>query len=180
VHVIILPRTEDLVAWCIWLVPVISFLLWDVWKEWKRRVIWIPGHALVLNTFIIQFLSFTDYFHINIYSGNIYKTKEVVVVLVKNQLVIESQRIMMCVVMAYFLLGMAQSGSTMVGSDLSTLALSIILNIISEIHSIWKVKKSNELSSTPLLDFNLETKWSNIEWSMVSNRSTERNVMRMT
>jgi hypothetical protein len=42
VHVIILPRKEDLVAWCIWLVPVISFLLWDVWKEWKRRAIWIP------------------------------------------------------------------------------------------------------------------------------------------
>jgi hypothetical protein len=37
---------------------------------------------------------------------------------------------MMCVVMDYFLLGMTHLGSTMLGSDLTTLALSIILNIV--------------------------------------------------
>ena len=75
VHVIILPKTEDLVAWCIWLVPVISLLLWDVRKVWKRTPIWIPGHALVPSAFIIQLLSFTDYSHINVYLGNNYKKK---------------------------------------------------------------------------------------------------------
>jgi hypothetical protein len=76
---------------------------------------------------------------------------------------------MMCVVMAYFLPGMAHSGSTMVGSSLIALTLNIILNIISEIHSVWKVNKTNELSNAPPPDFNLETKWYDIEWSMVSN-----------
>jgi hypothetical protein len=79
---------------------------------------------------------------------------------------------MMCVVMDYLLLGMACSGSTMVERNLTTLALSIIFNIVSELHSVWKVKKPNELSSAHPLDFNLDTKWSNIEWSMVSNKST--------
>jgi hypothetical protein len=143
-----------------------------VWKAWKRSAIWIPGHALVLYAFIIQLLSFTDYLHINVYSGDNYKTKEVLAVLVKNQLVIDSGRLMMCVVMNDFLPGMARLGSTMAGSDLTTLVLSIILNIVSELHSVWKVKKPNELSSAPPPDLNLETKWSDIEWSMVSNRST--------
>jgi hypothetical protein len=150
------------------------------WDVWKRRAICIPGHALVLNTFIIQLLSFTDYSHISVYSANNYKTKEVVAVLVKKQLVIDSGRLMMCVVMAYFLPGMARPGSTMVGGDLTTLALSIILNIVSELHSAWKEKKPNELSSAPPPEFNLETKSSHIEWSMVSNRSTQRNLMRVT
>ena len=79
---------------------------------------------------------------------------------------------MMCVVMDYLLPGLALSRSNMVGSDFTTLALSIILNIVFEINSIWKVKKPNELSSAHPLDFNLDTKWSNIEWSMVSNKST--------
>jgi hypothetical protein len=57
----------------------------------------------------------------------------------------------------------------MVGSDLTTLELSIILNVVSELHSIWKVKKPNELSSVPPLDFNLDTKWFDIECPMVSN-----------
>jgi hypothetical protein len=41
----------------------------------EEEDIWIPRHALVLSAFIIQFLSFTDYSHINIYSGNNYKKK---------------------------------------------------------------------------------------------------------
>jgi hypothetical protein len=86
------------------------------------RVIWILRRALVLSAFIIQLLSFTDYSHISVYLGNTYKKKEVVAVLVKNQLVIDSGRLMMCVFMAYFLPGMAYLGSTIVGSDLTTLA----------------------------------------------------------
>jgi hypothetical protein len=79
---------------------------------------------------------------------------------------------MMCVVIDYFLPGMDRLGSTRVGRDLTTLALSIILNIVSELHLVSKVKNPNELSSAPPLEFNLEIKWSNIEWSMVSNIST--------
>jgi hypothetical protein len=96
----------------------------------------------------------------------------VVAILVKNRLVIDSGKLVMCVVMVYLLLGMARSDSTMVGRDLTALALSIILNIVSELHFVWKVKKPNELSSAPPPDFNLETKCSDIEWSMVSSKST--------
>jgi hypothetical protein len=67
---------------------------------------------------------------------------------------------MTCVIMAYFLPRIARLGSTMLGSDLTTLALSIILNIFSELHSLWKVKKPNELPSAPPPEFNLDTKWS--------------------
>lgn len=150
VQTISLPRTEDLIAWCVWLVPVISLLLWDVWKAWKRRALWIPGHALVLSALIIQLLSFIDYSHISIYSGSSYKTEEVVAVLVKNQLVIDSGRLMMCVLMVYLVPGMACSGSTTVWANLTALGLSIILKIVSDLYS-----------------FNLETKGPDRKWSIV-------------
>lgn len=149
-HAISRPRTEDLIAWCVWLVPVISLLLWDVGKAWKRRALWIPGHALGLSALITQLLSFIDYSHISIYSGSSYKTKEVVAVLVKNQQVLESGRLMMCVLMVYLVPGMACSGSTTVWADLTALGLSIILKIVSELYS-----------------FNLETKGPDRKWSIV-------------
>lgn len=137
VDVTILPRREDLVAWLVYLVSVIFLLLWDVWKALKRRAPWIPGQALVLSALVIQLLSFIDYSHISLYSGSRYETKEVVATLVKNQLVIDSGRLMMCVLIAYFLPGMARSGSISVGSNLTALALSIAFQVFSELRSVW-------------------------------------------
>eukprot|EP00253_Pinus_taeda_P036447 PITA_36447 len=167
VDVTILPRTEDLVKWLVYLVPVIFLLLWDVWKAWKRRALWIPAQALVLSTPIIELLSFIDYSHISVYSGSSYQTEEVVAVLVKNQLVIDSGRLMMCVLIAYLLPGMARSGSTTLALDLASLVLSIILNILSEVQSVWKVEKRNESMSALAADYNVETKGSDRKWSKV-------------
>lgn len=146
---IILPRTVDLVFWLFWLVSVIFLLLWDLLKAWKRGAPWIPGKALVLSALIIQLLSFIDYSHISVYSGSRYQSEKVEVILVKNQLVIDSGRLMMCVLIAYSLPGMARSGSIMDGSKLAVLALNITFHVVSELRSIWKVEKRNKSLSAP-------------------------------
>jgi hypothetical protein len=125
--------------------------------------------VLQFSTPLLSNCSFFLIIHISTYIQETTTKKEVVAILVKNQLVIDRERIMMCVFMDYFLPGMARLGSTMVGNDLTTLALNIILNIVSKIHFVWKVKKPNELSSDPPPEFHIETKWYDIEWSMVSN-----------
>ena len=63
-----LPRTQDMVFWFVSLPPVIALLIWDLWKAWKRRAIWIPCDALLLISVIIYVLSFIDYSHLSLAS----------------------------------------------------------------------------------------------------------------
>lgn len=110
----------------------------DTLKALKKRAFWIPGDALVVSALTIQVLNLLDG-HSNILKelldGQPLNGEDV-----KNNLfMIHTSRVMLCVLLAYLLPGMARPGSEDDSwNQLAALGLSIFLHISSELFSVNK------------------------------------------
>lgn len=110
----------------------------DTLKALKKRAFWIPGDALVVSALTIQVLNLLDG-HSNILKelldGQPLNGEDV-----KNNLfMIHTSRVMLCVLLAYLLPGMAPPGSEDDSwNQLAALGLSIFLHISSELFSVNK------------------------------------------
>ncbi|KAH9326626.1 hypothetical protein KI387_006804, partial [Taxus chinensis] len=100
----------------------------------KRKAPWVPPGALVLGAFSLQLLSFLDFEFVSM--GDYRETKEwSIKMLLRNELLVDGGRVMMCVYMGYLLPEMARSPSkAVVWSDMGALAIGISTHIFSELY----------------------------------------------
>lgn len=110
----------------------ITLVLSDVWKAFRRRATWIPGRALVLSAITIQLLLFIDHLDVSVNSSNQYLKDMQLILLVEEQLLIDSRRVMMCVFIAYLLPGIVSRGLRRVWGDVGALALIVIAHMAYE------------------------------------------------
>ncbi|GLJ14464.1 hypothetical protein SUGI_0233870 [Cryptomeria japonica] len=109
----------------------------DAQKAYKKRAYWIPGNAFILSALTIQVLSYLDTSTVNISDKPNYSE---MALLLGNHLLIESQRLIICVFMGYLLPGMARPGSGGQWGDISALAITLFTDITSELYFLHKSK----------------------------------------
>ncbi|GLJ14461.1 hypothetical protein SUGI_0233820 [Cryptomeria japonica] len=109
----------------------------DAQKAYKKRAHWIPGNAFILSALTIQVLSYLDTSTVNISDKPNYKE---MILLLGNHLLIESQRLIICVFMGYLLPGMARPGSGGQWGDISALAITLITDITTELYFLHESK----------------------------------------
>lgn len=123
---------------CVCAVSFTILLSLDAWNALKRKAYWFPGQALVLSAPTIQLLSFIDNLNLSVDSDD---TCYIYRVLRRYQLVLNTRRIMICVIIGYLLPGMVSSSFTNLGSNIGALALSIIVHMASEVYFVHQVSK---------------------------------------
>jgi hypothetical protein len=131
------------------LVGVIIFITLigvDTFKALKRGAYWIPGDALVLTALTIQLLNLLNG-QSNLLKQLLDNPQALNGEVVKNNLImIHSSRLMLCVLVAYLLPGMARPGSEDSWGKLAALGLSIFLHISSELFSVHRRFSDSGLS----------------------------------
>jgi hypothetical protein len=116
----------------------IGLLGWDTLKALKKRAHWIPGDWLVLSALTIQILNLLNG-ESSLLKDILDNTKNLNGEVVKNNLfMIHSSRVMLCVLVAYLLPGMARPGYEESWGKLGALVLSIFLHISSELLSVHR------------------------------------------
>jgi len=131
----------------------------DTWKAIKKRAYWIPGDWLVLSALTIQLM--------NLLNGESSLLKNILdspkpwhgEVVKNNLFMIHSSRVMLCVLVAYLLPGMARPGYEESWGKLAALVLSIFLHISSELFTVHRHLAN---SSLPLLSGYIHL-WANVE-----------------
>ncbi|GLJ14462.1 hypothetical protein SUGI_0233850 [Cryptomeria japonica] len=109
----------------------------DAQQAYRKGAHWLPGNAFILSAFTIQLLSYLDMSTVNISDKPSYSE---MILLLGNHLLIESQRLIICVFMGYLLPGMARHGSGGQWGDISALTISLITDITSELFFLHKSK----------------------------------------
>lgn len=127
----------------------ITLVLSDVWKAYRRKATWIPGRALVLSAITIQLLLFIDHLDVSVNSSDQYLKDMQLILLVEEQLLIDSRRVMMCVFIAYLLPGIVSRGLRSVWGDVGALALIVIAHMAYEAYFLltydrWVVSEAYE------------------------------------
>ncbi|GLJ41056.1 hypothetical protein SUGI_0849960 [Cryptomeria japonica] len=124
----------QIVSVALLVVAVILFvflILKDVVKALKRKAHWIPGDFLVLGAFTVQLLSL-----LNSQDEDVDPSGKRRVCL--NEFwMIHTSRIMLCVVVAYLIPGMANPGAENFWGKLMALALTTFLHVISELYILY-------------------------------------------
>jgi len=135
-----LPFTPDQFAQLLGLfggvLAFISFLGVDIARARKKRAHWFPGHALVLSALTIQVM--------NLLNAETALLKEVLDYrqplygeLVKNNLyIIHGSRVMLCMIVAYLLPGMARPGYEDSWGKLMALGPTMFFHIFSEFFTV--------------------------------------------
>lgn len=132
----------------------VTLLLLDVWKAFGRKATWIPGQALVLSALTIQFLLFIDHLQVTRNSSD-QELKDVQwILLVKEQLVANIKRVMMCVFIAYLLPGIVSGGLKIVLANVGALALTVIYHMAYEAYFLvtYYLEISNDHLNALLLE----------------------------
>eukprot|EP00253_Pinus_taeda_P004988 PITA_04988 len=132
---------EQSLASCICAVTFIALLLMDAWKAWKGRMHWIRGGALSLSVLTMQLLTVIGNDNITDDNGHQIK-RRVATLLEKDQLVIDSRRLMLCVFIGYLVPGMARLHESWI--DIATLVASVVVHMASELQFVWKYIHAND------------------------------------
>eukprot|EP00253_Pinus_taeda_P028195 PITA_28195 len=111
----------------------------DLRNAIRKGANWVPGHALVLSALSIQALNFVENQGLlldrMLYSSNLKKPLSDDVI--KSSLfMIHSGRVMLCVLVAFFLPGMARPNYQEKWTKIIALGLSVFLDILSELLSV--------------------------------------------
>lgn len=114
----------------------IGLLRRDTWKAIRKRAHWIPGDWLVLSALTLQIL--------NLLNGESSFLKDILdnakplngEVVKNNLFMIHSCSVMLCVLVAYLLLGMARPGYEDSWVKIGALVLIIFLHISSELFTV--------------------------------------------
>lgn len=127
----------------------ITLVLSDVWKAYRRKATWIPGRALVLSAIMIQLLLFIDHLDVSVNSSNQDLKDMQLILLVEEQLLIDSRRVMMCVFIAYLLPGIVSRRLRSVWGDVGALALIVIAHMVYEAYFLltydeWEISRNYE------------------------------------
>ncbi|GLJ14468.1 hypothetical protein SUGI_0233980 [Cryptomeria japonica] len=109
----------------------------DAHQAYRKRAHWIPGNAFILSALTIQVLSYLDSSTVNISDKPSYSE---MALLLGNHLLIESERLIICVFMGYLLPGMARPGSGGQWGDISALTITLFTDITSELYFLHKSK----------------------------------------
>lgn len=134
----------------------------DTWKAIKKRAHWIPADWLVLSALTIQIL--------NLLNGESSLLKNILdnpdnpellngEVVKNNLFMIHTSRVMLCVLVAYLLPGMARPGYEDSWGKIGALVLSIFLHISSELFSVHRRLAGSGL---PLLSDDVQL-WPEVE-----------------
>lgn len=110
----------------------------DTLKALKKGLYWIPADALVLTALTIQVLNLFNGQRV-LFNQMLDNQLALEAEVVKNYLfMIHTSRVMLCVLVAYLLPGMARSGGEDSWGNLAALILSIFLHIPSDMFSVHR------------------------------------------
>ncbi|GLJ14470.1 hypothetical protein SUGI_0234000 [Cryptomeria japonica] len=109
----------------------------DAQQAYKKRAHWIPGNAFILSALTIQVLSYLDTSTVSISDTPNFSE---MALLLGNHLLIESERLIICVFIGYLLPGMARPGSGGQWGDISALVITLITDIGSELYFLHRSK----------------------------------------
>eukprot|EP00253_Pinus_taeda_P032542 PITA_32542 len=105
----------------------------DVRKAFKRGVYWVPGNALVLSALTIQIMTFVENQSDRVFLGSKTMKDEGV----NNFVMIHSTRVMICVLVAFFLPGVARASHENKLARIAALGLTIFVDIFSEFLTLY-------------------------------------------
>ncbi|KAH9289848.1 hypothetical protein KI387_033965, partial [Taxus chinensis] len=133
---------------------VVPFCL-DAWKARKTRALWIPSGAIVLSAFSLQLLNLLNLDYVSIGDHRDSKQWSIEMIL-RNELLVDGGRLIVCVYMGYLLPVMARSPSkTVVWSDMGALAISIFTHIFSELYVYQELHNSLKEEGIPANPFGI-------------------------
>lgn len=125
----------ELVGFLLGTLAFIVLIGLDLRNAIKKGAHWVPGRALVLSALTIQIMNFVENqsgLLDEILEGSEPWNNEIV----KNNLfMIHTSRVMLCVLVAYFLPGMARPGSEEKWTKIAAIGLTVFIDIFSELNS---------------------------------------------
>lgn len=125
----------ELVGFLLGALAFIVLIGLDLRNAIKKGAHWVPGRALVLSALTIQIMNFVENqsgLLDEILEGSEPWNNEIV----KNNLfMIHTSRVMLCVLVAYFLPGMARPGSEEKWTKIAAIGLTVFIDIFSELNS---------------------------------------------
>lgn len=127
----------------------IILLVVDIVRAFKKGVFWVPGFALVLSALTIQIMTFIEAQSdeaLLSQSTDSSRTLQDNQVGKKNLFMIHTSRIMICVLVALFLPGMVRARSEEKWNKFTAVGLSVILDILSELLTIYRRSARNSTS----------------------------------
>lgn len=141
-----LDQFAELLGLFIGVLVFISLLGVDTFKARKKRAHWVPGHALVLSALTIQVMNLLNA-ESTLLKEILDNRKPLNGEVVKNNLfMIHSSRLMLCMIVAYLLPGMARPGYEDSWGKLTALAVSMFVNIFSELFVVHRRLSDSSLS----------------------------------
>lgn len=140
----------------------IALILVDIRKAVKKGSFWVPGHALVLSALTIQLMNFveersallnralveqysnctTNVANVQIMNNKVQSTLLIAEDLDKTEalkdilFMVHCSRVMLCVLIAFFLPGMARPGYEEKWTTIAALGFTVFLHIFSELLSV--------------------------------------------